>query len=206
MQPWQSGEAGGIELGQNLPRPSPLRARRRSLLQRSRRRALLFNLGASFDYLALSFYVAHALHLLKLRASADLPETLFALSTLVAVSLELPYSWSKFWLRIEPLLSLALTPRCLQFSCSRVSLPDFGDSNNGHGCTSPAAVCPSSFAPAATAARQKAPHLCQRTSVLPIAQSSVKAPPASPQSGRSRRRTAGLHRGGAAGPEDNRAP
>jgi hypothetical protein len=84
-----------------------VRSRRRAAQRKSRRRTFLFNLGASFDYLALIFYVAHAAHLIIVKSSADLPETLFAMATLVSVSLELPYSWSKFWLRIESFALIA---------------------------------------------------------------------------------------------------
>jgi hypothetical protein len=84
-----------------------VRHRRRAAQRKSRRSTFLFNLGASFDYLALSFYIAHAAHLIIIKRSADLPETLFAIATLVSVSLELPYSWSKLWLRIESFALMA---------------------------------------------------------------------------------------------------
>lgn len=56
----------------------------------------LFSLGASFDYLAIIFHVSHGVHLIIIKSSANMPETLFAMATLVSVSLEPPYSWSKF--------------------------------------------------------------------------------------------------------------
>ena len=66
-----------------------------------RKQVILFNVGSVLDYLGVGFLVSHAVHLLILRVSADLPETLFALAVGLGLTMMLPYKWSKRWLRIQ---------------------------------------------------------------------------------------------------------
>ena len=67
----------------------------------ARTQVILFNLGSILDYIGLVFLISHAVHLLILRVSADLPETLFSLVVALGLMLMLPYKWSKRWLRIQ---------------------------------------------------------------------------------------------------------
>jgi len=66
-----------------------------------RKQVILFNLGSVLDYLGVGFLISHAVHLLILKVSADLPETLFALAVGLGLTMMLPYKWSKRWLRIQ---------------------------------------------------------------------------------------------------------
>ena len=66
-----------------------------------RKQVILFNVGSVLDYLGVGFLVSHAVTLLILRVSADLPETLFSLTVGLGLTMMLPYKWSKRWLGIQ---------------------------------------------------------------------------------------------------------
>ena len=77
-----------------------------SSLRQKRLTSILFQIGSLLAYAAIANFVIHAIMLVRLKVSAELPIVLYAVGFCIQQLLQLPYKWDKFWLRIQSTIAM----------------------------------------------------------------------------------------------------